>query len=71
MFLNITPNQKLYKPLNYKDIMETIEISKDEYEKMLNELKLLRELKEIDWDLVQQFKEGLEDVKAGRITRVA
>jgi len=51
--------------------MEMIKIPKDEYEKMLKEIRLLRELKEIDWDLVKQFKEGLEDIKAGRIRRVA
>ena len=28
-------------------------------------------LKTIDLDLVRQFKEGLEDIKAGRIKRVA
>ena len=50
--------------------METIEISKVEYEKMLEELERLREAKEIDWDLVKQFDEGLEDLKAGRIKRV-
>ena len=51
--------------------MEMIKIPKEDYEKMLIELKMLRELKEIDWDLVRQFKESLEDVKEGRITRVA
>ena len=48
-----------------------IEVPKKEYEKMLEELELLREAKDIDLDLVKQFKEGLEDLKAGRITRVA
>jgi len=51
--------------------METIQVPKDRYEKMLKELTMLRELKEIDWDLVRQFHNSLEDVKAGRITRVA
>ena len=55
--------------------METITILKEEYEKMEAELNELRELikdsKEVDWDLVRQFKEGLDDVKAGRIERVA
>ena len=51
--------------------METVNIPKDEYEKMLRELELLRGLKEVDWDLVKQFKDSLEDVKAGRIIRVA
>jgi len=49
--------------------MEMVKISKDEYEGILNELKLLRQLKEIDWNLVRQFKESLEDVKAGRIRK--
>ena len=51
--------------------MEMVKISKQEYEQMLRELKILREVKDIDWDLVKQFKESLEDVKAGRIRRVA
>mgnify|MGYP001417843482 CR=1 FL=1 len=28
-------------------------------------------LKKIDFDLVRQFKEGLEDLKSGRVKRVA
>ena len=28
-------------------------------------------LKKIDFDLVRQFKEGLEDLKSGRVRRVA
>jgi len=51
--------------------MEMIKIPKTEYERILSELKFLRELKEVDWDLVRQFKDSLEDVKAGRIRRVA
>ncbi len=43
---------------------EMITIPKQEYEK-------LKKLENIDWDLVIQFKESLEDVKAGRIRRVA
>ena len=50
--------------------MEIIKIPKEEYENMIKELKLLRELKEVDWNLVRQFKDSLEDVKAGRIRRV-
>ena len=47
---------------------ETITITKEEYEK----LKEMEEsLKNLDLDLIRQFKEGLEDVKAGRIRRVA
>ncbi len=51
--------------------MEMIKIPREEYEKILTELKSLRELKEVDWDLVRQFRDSLEDVKAGRIKRVA
>ena len=51
--------------------MEMVRIPKERYEKMIKEIKLLREVKEVDWDLVRQFKESLEDIKAGRIRRVA
>ena len=51
--------------------MEIVKIPREKYEKMLKELRLLRELKEVDWDLVRQFKDSLEDVKASRIKRVA
>ncbi|MBS3092548.1 hypothetical protein J4466_03970 [Candidatus Pacearchaeota archaeon] len=51
--------------------METVTISMEEYEKMKQALRKLKMLEEIDFDLVRQFKESLEDVKAGRIRRVA
>ncbi|MEK6936283.1 MAG: hypothetical protein AABW67_05840 [Nanoarchaeota archaeon] len=51
--------------------MEMINIPKDEYEKMQSQVRLLREIEKIDFDLVRQFKNSLEDVKAGRIIRVA
>lgn len=51
--------------------MEMISVSKDEYEKMRRQLAMLKELEKIDFDLLRQFKESLEDVKAGRIIRVA
>ncbi|MCR4327150.1 MAG: hypothetical protein NUV46_01045 [Nanoarchaeota archaeon] len=51
--------------------MEMVKIPRSEYESLLNELKLLRGVKEVDWGLVRQFKESLEDAKAGRIKRVA
>ena len=51
--------------------MEMINIPKEEYEKMRNELKRLKGLEKVDWRLVGQFKEGLDDLKAGRIKRVA
>lgn len=50
--------------------MEMISISKDEYERMKAQVAMLRELEKIDFDLLRQFKQSLEDVKAGRITRV-
>ena len=62
---------KLYKSLVFNVCMEMVRIPKERYEKMIKELKILREIKEVNWDLVRQFKEGLEDVKAGRIRRVA
>jgi len=51
--------------------MEMISIPKTEYERMKAQLVRLRELEKVDWELVRQFKESLEDVKAGRIRRVA
>lgn len=54
-----------------KSNMETVTISKEEYEKLKEALRKLKMLEEIDFDLVRQFKESLEDVKAGRIRRVA
>ena len=51
--------------------MEMITISKTEYERMRNQIARLRELEKIDFDLIRQFKESLEDVKAGRIRRAA
>ena len=48
-----------------------INIPRTEYERMKMQLALLRKLEKIDFDLVRQFKESLEDVKAGRIRRVA
>ena len=51
--------------------MENVTISKDEYERMKMQIKKLEELEKVDFELVRQFKESLEDVKAGRIRRVA
>lgn len=51
--------------------MDMIEIPKEEYLKMRMQLAKLKELEEIDFKLLKQFKESLEDVKAGRIKRVA
>jgi len=51
--------------------METVTISQEKYERMKEQIRKLRELEKIDFELVRQFKESLEDVKAGRIRRVA
>ena len=42
---------------------ETIDIPNEEY-------KRLKKLEKIDWELVQSFKNSLEDLKDGRIMRV-
>ena len=51
--------------------MEKITISREEYEHMKRQIARLLELEKIDFDLVRQFKESLDDVKQGRIRRVA
>jgi hypothetical protein len=38
---------------------------------MKMQLSKLRELEKVDFDLVKQFKNSLEDVKSGRIKKVA
>jgi PHD/YefM family antitoxin component YafN of YafNO toxin-antitoxin module len=40
--------------------METVTISKEEYEEMKRE-------SEVDWELVNKIKRSLEDIKHGRI----
>lgn len=49
----------------------TIIISKSEYESLLQKARRLKQLEQLDYDLIRQFKDSLEDVKAGRIRRVA
>ena len=51
--------------------MEMIQIPKARYELMIEQVNLLKKIEKIDLDLVRQFKNGLEDVKNGRILRVA
>lgn len=51
--------------------MEMISVPKDEYERMKSKVALLKELEKIDFDLLRQFKNSLEDVKSGRVRRVA
>ena len=48
-------------------IMETKTIPLEEYQEMVRQIKLIRQLGEIDIDLVKQFKDSLKDVKEGRI----
>lgn len=43
--------------------METVTIPKAEY--------LKKHAKDVDWELVEQFRKGLEDLKEGRFRRVA
>lgn len=43
--------------------METVTISKEEYER-------LKKLEKVDWELVESFKRSLEDLKQGKIKRV-
>jgi hypothetical protein len=64
-------NQKIYKPAQITDSMEMVSIPRTKYEKMKHQIAKLRELEKIDFDLIRQFKDSLEDVKAGRIRRVA
>ena len=52
-------------------IMDMISIPKDEYERMKAKVAMLSELEKIDFDLLRQFRNSLEDIKAGRIRRVA
>jgi len=51
--------------------MEMVSIPKIEYERMKHQIAKLRQLEKIDFDLIRQFKDSLEDVKEGRIRRVA
>ena len=51
--------------------MEMINIPKEEYERMKAQIGMLKELEKIDFDLLRQFKQSLDDIKAGRIRRVA
>ena len=64
-------HRKLYKQLMNLRNMEKVCLPREEYEKMKERLKKLEELEKIDFDLIRQFKSSLDDVKAGRIRRVA
>lgn len=50
--------------MNQFNMEEMVKIPRKEY-------KRLKKLEKIDFDLVRQFKESLEDLKAGRVRRVA
>ena len=67
--------RKIYKCIQIITLMEMktemVTIPKEKYEEMRNELMKLKKLEQIDFDLLRQFKESLEDIKAGRIKRVA
>ena len=51
--------------------MEKVTISIEEYNKLKMAYLKLRELEGIDFDLVRQIVGSLEDLKAGRIKKVA
>ena len=44
--------------------METVTISKEEYER-------LKKLEELDFDLIRQFQSRLEDLKQGRFKKLS
>lgn len=70
MFSVLTTIIKFYRKLYiscYISIikyMETITISKMEYER-------LKKLEELDFDLIRQFADSLDDLKHGRFKRLA
>ena len=79
---NSPPLKDLYRGLKQGSILrlisqspriirEMIEIPKTEYERMKHQITKLRQLEKIDPDLIEQFRDSLEDVKEGRIRRVA
>jgi hypothetical protein len=51
--------------------MEMISVPRAEYEKLRAQVAMLKELEKLDFDLLRQFRGSLEDVRAGRIRRVA
>ena len=51
--------------------MEKITIPLEEYKEMIRQINLLKQLEDVDIDLVRQFKNSLEDVKEGRIFQIA
>ena len=51
--------------------MEMIRLPKNTYDLIKSKLAKLEALKQLDFDLIGQFERSLEDVKSGRIRRVA
>jgi len=51
--------------------MEKVTISLNEYNKLKLAYMKLKELEGVDFNLVRQVKGSLEDLKAGRVRRVA
>ncbi len=65
-------NSKLYKSWIYLSLMEEmVTIPRVRLIDLERKAEELEKLKRIDFDLIKQFEESLEDVKAGRIRRVA
>jgi len=53
--------------------METVTIPRARFKELEAKERKLAEISKgkVDWDFVQQFKDGLEDLKHGRVRRVA
>jgi hypothetical protein len=51
--------------------MEKITIPLEEYKEMIRQINLLKQLEDVDMNLVRQFRDSLEDVKKGRIFQIA
>jgi len=51
--------------------MQKVTISIEEYNRLKIAYMRLKELEGIDFDLVRQIRGSLEDLKAGRVKRVA
>ena len=53
------------------DAMEMIRLPKNTYDLLKSKLARSEALEQLDFDLIGQFEGSLEDVKSGRIRRVA
>lgn len=65
--IKISSKGQIVIPQKIRDELEIVEGSIVAVEKMKN----LVVIKKVDEDLVKQFKKGLEDLKSGRVRRVA